>query len=219
MTRNIESVLRNIVHSSTKKAAINEWKEASEGQEVPLYNYRMDHIEQVVQMSKHLAEGTDANLDVIHLAAWLHDLAKPGVGGISAERHGIVSAELAEDILSQEGISVEVIEQVSDAIRKHVGLTIEKPLEPIEAQIIWEADKILKLGMIGLLQYVLNGVRFNPGRSLKDIADDLSKFLSLAERIAQCMVTNRGRELARHRLETLTSVVRNLEGELNLSDT
>jgi len=215
MKNDIEQRLRKIVEVSTRKAAIAEWHEATKNQKVPLYNYRLDHIEEVVVLAKHIAEGTDADIEVITLAAWLHDLAKPGVGGISAQQHGKVSAEMAEEILSQEKIDRKTIERVSDAIRKHVGLTLKQPLEPVEAQILWEADKILKLGMIGLLQYVLNGVRIFPGSSLERIADEIHNFLNLATNIADCIITARGKAIAQERLKTLYFVSETLHSELN----
>jgi uncharacterized protein len=214
MNENIEKSLRRIIEVSTKKAAIEEWRAASEKQMIPLYNYRFDHIEEVVYLAKHIASGTDANMDVVILAAWLHDLAKPGIGGIPAEHHGVASAKLAEHILLEEGIDPETIAQVSDAIQKHVGLTIKESLNPIEAQILWEADKILKLGMIGLIQHILNGVRLFPGRSLIQIGTSLHEFLPLASDIAQCMVTDRGKELAQERLETLKEISKYLDSEL-----
>ena len=214
MKEGIEQRLREIVQVSTRRAAKAEWEEAALNQKVPLYNYRGNHCDEVVDLAKHLAEGTDADMDVITFAAYLHDLAKPGVGGISAEQHGIVSAEMAEEILTQERIDHKTIEKVSDVIRKHVGLTLKKPLKPIEAQIIWEADKILKLGMIGIIQGLLNGTRLFPGRSTKRIADDIREFLSLAKSISDSVVTERGRTMAQDRLRTLQELSAALDREL-----
>jgi uncharacterized protein len=216
MNDNIEKNLRKIVEVSTKKAAIEEWRAASEKQMIPLYNYRFDHIEEVVTLAKHIASGTDANMDVVILAAWLHDLAKPGIGGIPAEHHGVASAKLAEDILTEEGIDSETIGKVSDAIRMHVGLTIKEPLKPIEAQILWEADKILKLGVIGFIQGLLNGVRLFPGRSMSEIAEWLHEFIPLATSITKCMVTKRGKELAQERLKTMKTLIQYLDSELQV---
>jgi uncharacterized protein len=216
MTERIERKLRDIVETSTRKAAIEEWKTAAEKQGVPLYNYRFDHVEEVVSLSKEIALDTDANLDVVILAAWLHDLAKPGIGGISAEQHGIASAELAKEILTAEKVDPEVIEQVADVIRKHVGLKIKQQLQPLEAQILWEADKILKLGMIGLIQSLLNTVRLFPGRNMIQISDSIREFLSLASEIAACVYTRRGKEIANERLNTLQELSKYLDKELNL---
>ena len=214
MKGDIEQRLRKIVQVSTRKAAINEWNQATNNQKIPLYDYRGDHIDEVVVLAKHLAEGTNADMEVIALAAWLHDLAKPGVGGIPAQHHGIVSAEMAEEILTKEKVDRATIVKVSDVIRKHVGLTLKEPLEPIEAQIIWEADKILKLGMIGLIQGFLNGVRLFPGRSMEILANEIREFLQLAKQITECMVTDRAKEIAQERLSTLHMVSETLDSEL-----
>lgn len=216
MKTDIEERLRNIIEVTTRKAAINEWREAAENQKQPLYNYRRDHIEEVVVLAKYIASGLDVDMDVITLSAWLHDLAKPGVGGISAQHHGIASAELAEEILAKENINPEKIYIVTDVIKKHVGLTLKKPLEPLEAQILWEADKILKLGMTGFIQYILNGIRIEPGKSLEQIGESLSNFLPLASDITKCMVTERGTKLAQLRLNTLREMSRYLDDELKL---
>jgi HD superfamily phosphodiesterase len=215
MNSDIEQRLRKIVEVSTRKAAIEEWRESAKTQRVPLYNYRFDHIEEVVVLAKQIAKGTDADLEVITLAAWLHDLAKPGVGGISAQEHGVVSAKMAEEILTLEKIHRRKIEKVSDVIRKHVGLILKQPLDTLEAQILWEADKILKLGVVGLLQNILNSVRLFPGRSMKEIATDIRDFLNLATNITECMVTEHGREIAKERLKTLQYLSETLDAELN----
>ena len=215
MKENIEKNLRKVVEVTTRKVAIEEWSTAADKQKVPLYNYRFDHIKEVVDLAKYIGAGTKANMDVVILAAWLHDIAKPGVGGIPAQHHGIASAELAEEILLEEGIDHETITQVSDVIRKHVGLTIKETLEPIEAQVLWEADKILKLGLVGLLQYVLNGVRIFPGQDLSDIGMKLREFLPLAADLADCVVTERGKEVASERLQRLHLLADMLDSELS----
>ena len=210
-----EDQIRTLVLSTTTAAAINEWKLASADQKKPLYDYRGDHIEQVVKLAKELALKTDANLEVVTLAAWFHDYAKPGLGGISIKDHGTESAKLAKEWLIERKVDSEVIARVCDAIRKHVGLTLEKPLEPIEAQILWEADKIHKLGLIGLLQYVLNGIRIEPGNSLRDFHSRLVEFLPLASKIAKSVVTETGKKIAFERLKTLQDLAKILESELN----
>jgi uncharacterized protein len=182
---------------------------------VPLYNYRGDHVEQVVRLAKHLAIKTEADLEIIEFAAWFHDSAKPGLGGVAIRNHGIASAELAEKWMKKNGYDSAFVEKVCDVIKKHVGLTLEKPLEPIEAQILWEADKVHKLGLIGLLQYILNGIRIHPGNTLGDFHTKLVQFLPLASRIADSVVTDRGKELAYDRLKTLQDLARTLESELN----
>jgi uncharacterized protein len=215
MNREIEQELREMIQTTTSEAAIEEWVEASNNQKVPLYNYRGDHVEQVVRLAKHLASKTEADLEIIEFAAWFHDSAKPGLGGVTIRDHEIASAELAEKWMKKNGYNNSFTEKVCDVIKKHVGLTLERPLEPIEAQILWEADKIHKLGLIGLLQFILNGIRIEPGNTLGDFHTKLVQFLPLASRIADSVVTDRGKELAYDRLKTLQDLARTLESELN----
>lgn len=215
MKPEIEDQMRLVVESTTKKAAIEEWKTAGKNQRVPLYNYRFDHVKQVVKLAKHIGPTTDADMEIVILAAWFHDLAKPGLEGIEIKNHGIASAELTEHWMIEKGYAHDVIEKVSDVIRKHVGLRLDKPLEPIEAQVLWESDKILKLGIIGFMQYILNGVRYTPGQELGDIAIKLEEFLTLAQGITDNVVTTRGKEIAKERMQSLRTLSQMLISELN----
>ncbi len=218
MKLDIENQLQQLIETSTRKAAIAEWKSSSEKQRLPFYNYRGDHVRQVVNLAKYIGESTNANMEIILLAAWFHDIAKPGIEGIEIRDHGEVSAEMAEDWLAQAGYDRNTINQVADAVRKHVGLKLAKPLEPIEAQILWEADKILKLGVIGFMQYILNGIRITPGKNLSDFSIRLKEFLPLAEELAASVVTERGQRIAKERLERLHLLSNMLESELHPED-
>ena len=215
MKLDIEDQLQQIIEISTRKAAIEEWKSSSEKQRAPLYNYRGDHVQQVVNLAKYIGESTNANMEILTLAAWFHDIAKPGIEGIEITHHGEASAEIAGDWLAEAGYDLETSAQVANAVRNHVGLKLKKSLEPIEAQVLWEADKILKLGLIGVLQYILNGIRIKPGQSLSDFSQSLKEFLPLAEELTASVVTERGKEIAKERLERLYLLSKMLESELH----
>jgi uncharacterized protein len=215
MKRDIEEQIKKLVLSTTAAAAIDEWKTASANQIKPLYDYRGDHVEQVVQLAKLLAVEANADIEVVTVAAWFHDYSKPGIGGTSIKDHGTASAKLAKEWLSGKKFNASFIERVCDAIQKHVGLTLKKPLEPIEAQVLWEADKIHKLGLIGLLQQILNGIRIEPGNTLKDFHSILVEFLPLASKIANSVVTQRGKALAYERLKVIQDLTKILGSELN----
>ena len=141
MKAGIESRLKTLIETSTRQTAIEEdpnttcfafsetaieeWNEAATNQKVPLYNYRFDHIQQVVTLAKHLAEGTEADMEIITLAAWLHDVDKPGVGGDSI--HGIDSAKLTEEILIRERIEPDLVAKVANVVKQHVGPARRNP--------------------------------------------------------------------------------------------
>ncbi|MGY5862856.1 MAG: HD domain-containing protein [Candidatus Thorarchaeota archaeon] len=212
MKDGLEEKLKQLVISSTSKAAREEWLKAQQESEVPLFNYRYSHVSEVVVIAKHLTEATGADMDIVTTAAWLHDFAKPGMGGVSD--HGEKSAQDARKILLKEGIDPNAVEKICDTIRKHVGLTLDSPLEPLEAQILWEADKLVKLGVTVFAHMIVYMQEMRPDFSLKDLADELREYLSLAKRIAASMNTDRAQELAQIRLNAIRSVSELLDSEI-----
>ncbi|MHA1588702.1 MAG: hypothetical protein ACTSV9_08020, partial [Candidatus Thorarchaeota archaeon] len=123
-------------------------------------------------------------------------------------------AKDAGEILLKEGIDLDIVERVCNTIRKHVGLTLESPLEPLEAQILWEADKLVKLGVTVFAHMIVYMQQAKPGISLSSLADELRDYLGLAGRIAASMNTKRAQELARIRLDAMRSISELLDSEL-----
>ena len=215
MKNELEEKLINLVKMQTSKAAINEWSKAQTTARSPLFDYRFDHVENVVQIVKHLARNNNADINIVTMAGWLHDIAKPGME--SKKDHGNLSAEMASEILREEGIDEKEISAVCDVIRKHVGLTLDETLSPIEAQILCEADKLVKLGIIGFIHLLAYYVQFRPGMSSHDLAEEIRDYLPLAEKIASSMSTESGKSLARQRLRNIKWVVESLEMEIGLA--
>ncbi len=208
----LEENVIQFVKEATRKKARNEWMTAQQEDGPPLFDYRFDHVQEVVRLSKEMARTLGADLTVVTLAAWLHDVAKPGLG--NGNRHGERGAEIAREFLMAHGVDKVTIEKVCVAIRKHVGLTLKRPLEPLEAQIVWEADKLTKLGVTGFIHYIINSLKLKPGVDLSGFARDLSEFLPLAKRIAESMSTAPGQQMAAKRLKTLEELSKDLEDEL-----
>ncbi len=199
-----EDILSHVVREQTRIAAREEWTSAQRDSQEPLFDYRYDHVCQVVELAKRIGMSLEADMEIIILSAWLHDIAKPGLGGV--KDHGIESAKIARTIMQSYGIRHETIEKVTDVIVKHVGLTLESPLEPLEAQVVWEADKLTKLGVTGFVHYIINGIRMRPGMLLDAIARTIKDFLPLAEDIARSMHTEPARKMADERLNNLRAM-------------
>ena len=83
---------------------------------------------------------------------------------------------------------------------------------------LWDADKIVKLGAIGLIHFMVNGIKINPGFLLDEISVTVNEFLKLAERIVGSMNTEPGKELAKKRFATLEYFAKELNTELELAD-
>ena len=118
------------------------------GQDVA-FNYRWEHVQAAVRLAIRLAELTGADREIVEAAAWLHDVAKP-----HSRSHGQDGALAAHQILVQTDFPPEKIDAVADAIAKHVGLFTDESLEPIEAAVVWDADKLSKLGATAVLHFI-----------------------------------------------------------------
>jgi uncharacterized protein len=103
--------------------------------------YRYEHVRAVVRVALRLAQLTGADPETVEAAAWLHDVSKA-----HSKQHGIGGAAAARQLLSSTDFPPAKVEAVAGAIEKHVGLTTTEPVEPLEAAIVWDADKLTKLG-------------------------------------------------------------------------
>lgn len=214
MKSNIESHLERILEEKTKHCSRLEWIEDIRSSKEPPYDYRLDHTRRVVKLAKKICNEMKADMETITLAAWLHDIAKPGNHGVP--NHGEKSAEMASEILLEMGYDAEIISRVRDMISKHVGLTLEKHIEPLEAQILWEADKLDKLGIVGYVNGIIVFPRMQPGKTMDDLSKWLREFFPLADRIASSMYTPIGKIIAQERLKHLKEMSKMLEYELTI---
>lgn len=215
MKSELEAELEEIVRVASEEAARREWTEAQATSKMALYNYRFDHVSHVVTICRSIAQEVGADEEIVILAAWLHDIAKPGMGGV--KKHGEEGAEIAREILLKKSLDLATVERVCEAIRKHVGLTLKEPIQPLEAQVLWDADKISKLGVIGLIHYLVNGIKMNPGLLINEVSIQVNDFLDLAEKIADSMNTVPGKRMAEKRLEALKYMANALAAELKLA--
>ncbi len=76
------------------------------------------HVSVVVEYSRAHAKSLGADLEIVELAAWLHDIA--AVQDIAAlPRHPALGAEIAQNLLEQNGYPSERIERVTRCILFH----------------------------------------------------------------------------------------------------
>jgi len=109
------------------------------------------HVQRVLHLcaviSKSESENATVDLEVLKLAALLHDVAKHLVKGNGSMDHGDVGASMAESFLESLGLEEEKIRLVCHAIRFHTHGG--KPAS-IEAKILYDADFLDKLGAVGI---------------------------------------------------------------------
>ena len=188
-------------------AAVRETRMGDDARRI-VYNYRWEHVQAVVDLALVLAEETGADAEIVEAAAWLHDIAKgnrafPQPPGSRAD-HGAEGAIAARRILRETDFAACKIDAVAHAIANHVGLWTEEPVEPLEAAILWDADKLSKLGVVAMLHYT--GCLIDSGRCAT--TDALlralpSKDWSVQERSVRSFHTAAARRAGARRLAAL----------------
>lgn len=106
------------------------------------------HIERVWKLSKKIAEAENCNMEVVELAALLHDIADPKFHNGDES----LALKVSRQFLESQHASEDVIEKVLFIIKnisfKNRG---EVPEDlPIELKIVQDADRIDAIGAIGV---------------------------------------------------------------------
>lgn len=113
-----------------------------------------EHVLRVYRMAEYLAEKEGADLEIVRAAALLHDVQGSSAGeSDEREGHHEISAQFASKVLADEGWPQERIEAVQHCIRTHRFRSPKTP-ETIEAQVLFDADKLDAIGAIGAVRAV-----------------------------------------------------------------
>lgn len=110
-----------------------------------------DHILRVLRRCIRLGESLNADLEVLVAAVYLHDL---GRHYIADKVHGALSAQKAEPVLERINFPQEKREAVLLAIRVHDVAARPEDRTTLESKILYDADKIDTLGVVGVLRYI-----------------------------------------------------------------
>jgi len=115
----------------------------------PVHDF--DHVLRVYRTAERLAKAEGADLEIVRAAALLHDSqgSAPGGEGEIRAAHHVTSAEFAGKVLSGKGWPEDLIRAVQHCILAHRFRGDENAPESIEAQVLFDADKLDVLGAIG----------------------------------------------------------------------
>jgi uncharacterized protein len=138
---------------------------------------------------------TGADREIVEAAAWLLDVGK----GAYSKDHGRAGAAAARAILTKTDFPPHKIETVADAIAKHVGDAKPEPVGPLEAAVIWDADKLTWLGATSVLHIASSAVGMGKATTVQVL--DLLSDLAWREGIARSLHTAPARVAGRKRVE------------------
>ena len=110
------------------------------------------HIKAVVKNAVFLAENYDADIEIVTIAAWLHDIASV-TDYKYYEEHHIWGAKMAEEILMSFNYEVKKIGVIKNCILNHRG---SEPMDKltVEEKCVADADAISHFDSIPSLLYL-----------------------------------------------------------------
>lgn len=122
-----------------------------------------DHILRVYHMVEKLAISEGADLEIVRAAALLHDAEGSQTSGGETGRlnHHQASAEFARQVLEAEGWPQDKIAAVQHCIRAHRFRDNSESPQTLEAQILFDADKLDVIGAIGVARTIAYDVVVN----------------------------------------------------------
>lgn len=188
-----------------------------------------DHVLRVTRLAERLAIEEGADLEIVRTAALLHDVARA-----EQERSGTSHAELgalrARQILA--GNPPERIEAVAAAIEQH-RFRVDNPPVTIEAQVLYDADKLDAIGAVGVARAYAYGGQTQQ-RLWADVdpsyatltADDVDVSLANGEhtpvhefvfklvKLKDRILTGSGRKMAAERHDYMVAFFARLEREV-----
>jgi putative nucleotidyltransferase with HDIG domain len=194
-----------------RKATIKEAQQRS-GRAQPVYNYRWEHVKAVATLAIKLAKLTGADEEIVEAAAWLHDIAKD-----KGSDHPQIGANYARRFLPKTTFPVEKIERVAQAIEQHMGLWRSEPLQELEAQVLWDADKLAKIGLTAAFHWTGMVLAEDTPKSTADLIGHGRK-ASWQEKTVASMHTTPAKRAAEARLHAYNQLWNELEAELRGDD-
>lgn len=163
--------LRDDLIAITTTAAREHWAGPTPDA-VPYFNYRLEHVRQVERDAIRLLEVVGGDEEVVLAAVWLHDRFKPQYGG---DHHAARAAEWVSEHLATYDFPTEKIARVHYAVLNHSSEPGILPANEHDARVVWDADKLSKLGTSNLIAFLLGAPAFS---------HKPNTYISVAQRLA-----------------------------------
>jgi len=112
------------------------------------------HVLQVTRYAIQIAEAIpdEVNPFVLICAALFHDIGR--IGTITGVLHGLRGATIADEYLESTWVSADIRKKISRIITRHTPTSMIPP-QSVEEKIIYDADALDRLGLMGMLRGIM----------------------------------------------------------------
>lgn len=139
-------------------------------------SHSYDHTLRVYNLAVHIGEIENADLEIIKIAALLHDIARFEEDEVQGKIcHAKRGAEIAQEYLKSLDLSQDKIDAIKHCILAHRNKTNIKP-ETIEAKVLFDADKLDSIGAIGIGRDFMFAAEIGAEFHDKDVIPSKEKF-------------------------------------------
>jgi uncharacterized protein len=173
-------------------------------------SHAWDHTERVCNLCRHIGRAEKADLDVLEIAAYLHDIGRP----YEDQSRGMVchaekGADIAQEWLAKYLIPDEQKANIIHCIRSHRFRGNHHP-QTLEAKVLFDADKLDAIGAVGIARAFLFAGEVGAKLHNPDIVPENTKpyteddtgyreYKLKLSRIKDRMLTSEGRHMALER--------------------
>jgi len=199
--------------------------------------HNIEHAMRVHNTALKLAKGENVDIDVVKIAAILHDIGgkKERIDPSGKTDHAFESAKLAKPFLKNLGLPEDKIQHILDCIITHRYRTENRP-KTKEAQIVFDADKLETIGATGIARIFIwvgknNAYLYKKVDIAKYIKENLSgkingriqdktkhspqiQFETKDRFVLEKLYTEKAKEIAKERLEFSKMFLDRLEKEI-----
>lgn len=175
-----------------------------------------DHVLRVLANATHIGRAEQANMDVLHTATLLHDVARADQRR-TGQDHAAEGARQAKNLLQQLNQPDDFIEAVCHAIATH-RFRSNNPPQTLEAKILYDADKLDSIGAVGVARVFAYGGYLNRPLWAEDDAGhhtSLQEFRVKLSKIKDRLFTATAREIADQRHNFMVNFFRQMSAEIS----
>jgi len=163
----------------------------------------------VLAAAREIGRAEGADMEIIEIAALLHDVAKLDKRSDEVH-HAVLGSKIAETYLHKLGVPQEKVERIVEAIRYHSYDTHQEGLR-LETLVLKDADRLDEVGALGIIMTSIYAGRVGMDYrgSFRQGIKDLNNLEDLS------FYTNTGREMFARRIRFMEEFWQQAELELS----